>query len=267
MKTEAYQVRAGEKLNLKDHSTDGTKGVRKEEAEVRKPQIQLHLVKLQERLHAEEQQSLLVVLQTRDAGGKDGTIKHVFTGLNPQGVNVTGFKEPTPLELSHDFLWRVHAHTPAAGMIGVFNRSYYEDVLAPRVHGELNKKEVQKRYDEIHAFETSLQNRGTRILKFHLNISKDEQKRRFQDRLDDPEKHWKFSENDLKERALWSEYTKAYEDTISATSTDSAPWYIIPADHKWFRNDLIMRILLETLKDMNPKFPKVDFDPASIVIE
>ncbi|CAM3205621.1 polyphosphate kinase 2 family protein [Deinococcus saxicola] len=267
MKIETYQVREGKKLSLKDHTTDGTKGVSKEEVKVRKAQLKLQMVKLQERLYAEEQQSLLVVLQTRDAGGKDGTIKHVFTGLNPQGVNVTAFKEPTSLELSHDFLWRVHAHTPAAGMIGVFNRSYYEDVLVTRVHGEVDKQEIQRRYDEIRAFEVSLQNRGTRILKFHLNISKDEQKRRFQDRLDKPRKEWKFSENDLSERALWDDYTKAYEDTLSATSTPTAPWYIIPADHKWFRNDLITQILLETLNDMNPQFPEIDFDPTKIVIE
>ena len=267
MKTESYQVREGKKLSLKEYDPDETAGITKEEAAVRKPQLQLHLAKFQERLHAEEKQSLLVVLQTRDAGGKDGTIKHVFTGLNPQGVNVTGFKEPTPLELSHDFLWRVHAHTPVAGMIGVFNRSYYEDVLVTRVHGEVDKAEVQRRYDEIRAFEISLQNRGTRILKLHLNISKAEQKKRFQARLDDPEKQWKFSQNDLNERALWDDYTKAYQDTLSATSTATAPWYIIPANHKWFRNDLVMRILLDTLKDMNPQFPKVDFDPSSIVIE
>ncbi|TSA78497.1 polyphosphate kinase 2 family protein [Deinococcus detaillensis] len=267
MKTESYQVREGKKLSLKEYNPNETAGVSKEEAAVRKPQLQLHLVKLQERLHAKEKQSLLVVLQTRDAGGKDGTIKHVFTGLNPQGVNVTGFKEPTPLELSHDFLWRVHAHTPVAGMIGVFNRSYYEDVLVTRVHGEVDKQEVERRYEEIRAFEISLQNRGTRILKLHLNISKDEQKKRFQDRLDDPEKHWKFSQNDLNERALWDDYTKAYQDTLSATSTATAPWYIIPANHKWFRNDLIMHILLETPNDMNPQFPKVDFDPSKIIID
>ena len=264
MKPDDYRVRPGKKMRLSDVPTDDTRGCTREEAEVRRPQVLLHLNKLQERLYAEEQQSLLVVLQTRDAGGKDGTVKHVFTGLNPQGVNVTPFKEPTPEEQRHDFLWRVHAHTPASGMIGVFNRSYYEDVLVTRVHGEVHKGEVQRRFEQICAFEELLQSQGTRILKFHLHISKDEQKKRFQERLDNPEKHWKFSANDLPERKLWDEYTAAYEDMLRATTTETAPWYVIPADHKWFRNDTVSRILLETLTDMNPQFPKVDFDPQAI---
>ena len=267
MKLDSYRVQGGKKLSLDALSTSDTGGCKRDEAEVRQPQLQLHLAKLQERLHAEDRQSLLVVLQTRDAGGKDGTVKHVFTGLNPQGVVVTGFKAPTPLEERHDFLWRVHPHVPAHGMIGVFNRSYYEDVLVTRVHKDVDLKEVKRRFDHIRDFEMLLQQEGTRVLKFHLHISKDEQKKRFQERLDNPDKHWKFSDNDLTERELWSEYTAAYEDMLRATSTENAPWYVIPADHKWFRNDLIRQILLETLTDMNPQFPKVDFDPSKIVLK
>ncbi|GGR08023.1 polyphosphate kinase 2 family protein [Deinococcus ruber] len=264
MKSDDYRVRPGKKISLNDVPTDDARGCTKEEALVRKPQLLLHLTKLQERLYAEEKQSLLVVLQTRDAGGKDGTVKHVFTGLNPQGVNVTPFKEPTPVEQGHDFLWRVHPHTPAAGMIGIFNRSYYEDVLVTRVHGEVRTGEVERRFEQICAFEELLQSQGTRILKFHLHISKDEQKQRFQERLDNPEKQWKFSANDLSERKLWDEYTGAYEDMLRSTTTDTAPWYVIPADRKWFRNDVISRIVLETLTDMDPQFPEVTFDPKTI---
>ncbi|MFB9995007.1 PPK2 family polyphosphate kinase [Deinococcus oregonensis] len=267
MKLDNYRIIEGQHLKLSELSTEATDKTSKEEAAVRKAALQLQLFNLQERLFAEDQQSLLVVLQTRDAGGKDGTIKHVFTGLNPQGVRVTGFKEPTELEQRHDFLWRVHAHTPETGMISIFNRSYYEDVLVTRVHGEIGKKDTEQRFEQIRAFEKALESRGTRIIKFYLNISSDEQKKRFQDRLDNPEKHWKFSQNDLNERKFWKEYTLAYEEAITATSTATAPWYVIPADQKWFRNDLVLQILLKTLEEMNPQFPVVDFDPKSIVID
>ncbi|ULH16922.1 polyphosphate kinase 2 family protein [Deinococcus sp. KNUC1210] len=267
MKTDKYRVRGGKKLDLNDISTDETNGRSEEEARADAPQLQLRLAKLQERLYAESKQSLLVVLQARDAGGKDGTVKHVFMGLNPQGVVVTSFKVPTPQEQSHDFLWRVHAHAPAAGMIGVFNRSHYEEVLVTRVHGQVDQKEAERRFEHIRAFESLLQSRGTRILKFYLHISKHEQKQRLQDRLDDPSKLWKFNPGDLDERKLWNDYSHAYEDALSATSTDTAPWYVIPADHKWFRDDIISHLLLDTLEDMNPQFPEASFDPASITIK
>ncbi|WP_425147209.1 polyphosphate kinase 2 family protein [Deinococcus sp.] len=266
MKTDPYRVREGKKFDLSDIATDQTGGLSEAEALARSPQLQLRLGKWQERLYAESKQSLLVVLQARDAGGKDGTVKHVFTGLNPQGIMVTSFKVPSALEQSHDFLWRVHAHAPNAGMIGVFNRSHYEEVLVTRVHGLIDRKEAERRFEHIRAFEKLLESRGTRILKFYLHISKDEQKQRLQDRLDDPDKRWKFNPGDLDERARWDDYTRAYQDALAATSSDLAPWYVIPADHKWFRNDLISHLLLETLEDMNPQFPDADFDPASIQI-
>jgi PPK2 family polyphosphate:nucleotide phosphotransferase len=210
---------------------------------------------LQARLWAEREQALLVVLQAMDAGGKDGTVKHVFRGANPMGIRVTSFKKPSEDELDHDFLWRVHKVTPAKGEIGVFNRSHYEDVLVVRVH-ELVPEEVWRpRYDTIRAFEDGLTRAGTRVVKLYLHISKDEQKRRFDARRDTPEKRWKWNAQDLVERKRWDDYRAAYEEAITATSTDTAPWFVVPADHKWYRNWAVSRILLETLHDMDPQFP------------
>lgn len=265
MKTEKYRVKAG-KLKLADLKTDDTGKSSEEEALARITERRPRLAALQERLYAEGKQSLLLVLQARDAGGKDGTVEHVFGGLNPQGVTVHSFKVPSPQELSHDFLWRIHAAAPAAGMIAVFNRSHYEDVLVTRVHGLIDQKETEARYGHIRAFEELLASRGTRVVKVYLHISKDEQKERLQARLDDPEKRWKFNVGDLKERELWSDYTHAYQDALAATSTRAAPWYVVPADHKWFRNDLVGQLLLETLEDMNPQFPEPDFDPETVQI-
>ncbi len=265
MNTKKYRVAEGGKLKLSAFRTNETGKGSEAEAlariDVRRPK----LAALQERLYAEGKQSLLMVLQARDAGGKDGTIKHVMYGLNPQGVTVTSFKVPTPLELSHDFLWRVHAAVPAAGMMAVFNRSHYEDVLVTRVHGLIDQKEVERRYEHIRAFETLLSAR-TRIVKLYLHVSEDEQKQRLQARLDDPQKRWKFSVGDLKERERWDEYTSAYQDALAATSSKAAPWYVIPADHKWFRNDLVGQILQDTLENMNPQFPEPDFDPRTVEI-
>ncbi|GGJ64012.1 polyphosphate kinase 2 family protein [Deinococcus aquiradiocola] len=266
MKTSKYRVK-GEKLKLSSFKTDETgKGSESEALE----RVQKRLPKiaaLHERMYAEGKQSLLVVIQARDAGGKDGTVEHVLHGINPQHVVVTSFKVPSALEQAHDFLWRVHAHAPAAGMSAVFNRSHYEEVLVTRVHGQVSDEEAERRFEHIRAFEALLHDRGTRIVKLYLHISKDEQKERLQDRLDDPEKRWKFNVGDLKERALWDDYTRAYQDALAATSTRDAPWYVIPADHKWFRNDLVSQILLETLQDMDPQFPEPDFDPATISIK
>jgi PPK2 family polyphosphate:nucleotide phosphotransferase len=225
------------------------------------------LCELQQRLWAEQQRSLLVVLQAMDAGGKDGTIKHVFRGLNPQGVRVASFKAPAEEELAHDFLWRVHARTPAKGEVGVFNRSHYEDVLIVRVHKLVAKPVWQARYGHINAFESLLGSGGTEVVKIMLHISPDEQARRLQARLKDPTKCWKFRLADLDERKLWDDYMKAYEAAITRTSTATAPWYIVPANHKWYRNWAVSRILIETLERMGPQYPKPTEDLASVVIE
>lgn len=211
---------------------------------------------LQYLLYAEKKRALLVILQAMDAGGKDGTIRHVMSGVSPQGCTVTSFKEPTPEELAHDFLWRIHRAVPGKGMFGIFNRSQYEDVLVVRVHELVPKKTWQTRYDEINRFEKNLVENDVVILKFFLHISKKEQKKRLEERLTDPYKKWKVSKSDFTERKYWDDYMEAYEDAISRCSTESAPWFIIPANHKWFRNLAVSRILVETLEDLDMHFPK-----------
>jgi PPK2 family polyphosphate:nucleotide phosphotransferase len=218
------------------------------------------LTKLQYRLYAENERSLLIVLQAPDAGGKDGTVRHVFGALNPQGASVHAFKVPTAAEAAHDFLWRIHAATPAYGQITIFNRSHYEDVLVPRVHRTLPKETIAKRYDRINEFEKNLVQSGTVILKFYLHISPDEQLRRFEERLDDPRKQWKISDADYAEREHWNDYRKAFEDTFERTSTRRAPWFVIPANHKWFRNLAVARIVTDTLDDLDMKYPKPTVD-------
>ena len=220
---------------------------------------------LQERLYADGEQSLLVVLQASDAGGKDGTIKHVFRGLNPAGCKVVSFKVPSEEERSHDFLWRVHAKAPAKGEVVVFNRSHYEDVLVVRVHDIVPEDVWRPRYDYINDFEANLAASGTRIVKLYLHISKEEQAERFQARLDDPSKHWKFRKGDLDERAKWDDYVAAFEEAITRTSTGCAPWYVVPADRKWYRNWAVSRILAETLEDMDPQYPPAE-DLSGVVI-
>jgi PPK2 family polyphosphate:nucleotide phosphotransferase len=214
------------------------------------------LIEWQTRLYAESRRSLLLILQGTDASGKDGTVAHVFSGVNPQGTRVTSFKAPTAEELAHDFLWRVHRAAPLAGQIGVFNRSQYEDVLVARVRKLVPKEVWKKRYDDITAFESLLTQGGTTIVKCCLLISKDEQRRRFEERLKDPQKRWKFQRGDLEDRALWKQYQAAYSEAITRTSTKDAPWYIIPSDHKWYRNWVISRLLIETLTEMDPKYPE-----------
>ncbi|GAA4018623.1 polyphosphate kinase 2 family protein [Deinococcus rubellus] len=258
--------RVSKKFKLSGISTDDTGKLERDRAERETAEIGAKLTELQDRLYAESQQSLLVVLQARDAGGKDGTVKHVFEPVNPQGIIVTNFKVPNEEDLKHDFLWRIHPHTPAAGMIAVFNRSHYEDVLVTRVHNIIDDQEAERRFGYIRNFETLLASRGTRILKLYLHISAEEQRSRLQDRLDNPEKNWKFNPADLKERGKWDEYTRAYEAALSATSTDAAPWYVIPADHKWYRNRVISQLLLDTLSDMNPQFPKPEFDLTNVTV-
>jgi PPK2 family polyphosphate:nucleotide phosphotransferase len=263
-----WRVEPGVRLDLAAWPTDSIDGApgHKRATVEHFPLMWERLAELQERLYAESQQSLLVVLQAMDAGGKDGTIEHVFRGVNPQGVQVASFKAPTPEELAHDFLWRVHKEVPRKGDVGVFNRSHYEDVLVVRVHGYVPEDTWRKRYQHIRDFEQSLVESGTTIVKLMLHISKDEQRERLQARLDDPAKHWKFNPGDLAERDRWGDYQAAFEDAISETSTESAPWYVIPADKKWYRNWIVLRILLETLEDMDPQFPPAAEGLDGIVI-
>ena len=253
-----WRVKPGHRVDLADRdpgSTDGAPGERAE-TEATIPALLAELADLQDRLWAEASRSLLVVLQALDAGGKDGTIKHVFRGVNPQGVRVTSFKEPTSVELAHDFLWRVHQATPRAGEIGIFNRSHYEDVLITRVHGLVPEATWKARYGLINSFEALLAQGGTTVIKLFLHISKGEQGKRFDQRMNDPDKRWKFRPGDLAEREHWDEYQVAYADALAATSTDASPWYVVPADHKWYRNWAVSRILIETLHEIGPHYPQ-----------
>lgn len=222
---------------------------------------------LQEKLYAEHSRSLLVVFQAMDTGGKDGAIRNLFTGINPAGVQITSFKAPTSEDLRYDYLKRIHQAVPPKGWIGVWNRSHYEDVLIVKVHKLIDKKTCGERYEDINSFEQMLSRNGTTILKFFLHISKNEQKKRLQERLDTPEKHWKFDPADLAERKYWNDYMKAYENAINATSTKWAPWYIIPSDQKSLRNLIISSIVLEKLKEMAPQFPKPKFQEGKISID
>ncbi|EYB67553.1 hypothetical protein DEIPH_ctg036orf0001 [Deinococcus phoenicis] len=266
MNPDPYRVRPDRAVQLSDWNTDDHGGLSKQEGEALLPGLQTRLADLQERLYAEGQQALLIVLQARDAGGKDGTVKKVIGAFNPNGVQISNFKVPSEEERAHDFLWRVHARAPRLGMIGVFNRSQYEDILVTRVHGLIDKQLAERRLQHIRAFESLLTDSGTRIVKFYLHISREEQKERLQARLDDPSKHWKFNPGDLEERAHWDDYTAAYEDALT-TSTAAAPWYVIPADRKWFRNLLVSQILVNTLEEMNPQYPVAPFDAATLKIE
>jgi len=221
---------------------------------------------LQERLYAEHGQSLLVVLQAIDTGGKDSTIRRVFKGINPQGVRVWSFKEPSREELDHDFLWRYHHHTPARGMIAIFNRSHYEDVLVVRVKDLVPESTWSKRFRHINDFERMLTDNGTRVLKFFLHISRDEQRQRLMDRLEEPEKHWKFDSSDLNERARWDAYQVAFEDAMRTTSTGDASWYVVPANRKWYRDLVVARAIGQTLEEMDPQYPPAEPGLEKIVI-
>lgn len=239
----------------------------KETAHPRLLKLRQRLSELQELLYAEHRRSLLLVFQAMDTGGKDGAIENLLTGVNPAGVEVATFKAPSLDELNHDFLWRIHAQTPKRGHIGVFNRSHYEDVLVTRVHGLIDEDTWKQRYDHINNFEALLTDNGTRILKFFLHISKKEQAERLQARLDDPAKNWKFDPNDLKERARWEDYQDAYEDAVRHCSPKHAPWFVVPANHKWARDLAIAEIVVAALEEMNPQPPEASFDPKKMVIE
>jgi PPK2 family polyphosphate:nucleotide phosphotransferase len=231
------------------------------------PEIQKHverMAKLQYLLYADGNRSLLMVLQALDAGGKDGVVRHVFSAMNPQGTSVFGFRQPSRLEAAHDFLWRAHLHTPGKGQVVIFNRSHYEDVLVVRVHKLVPKPVWSKRYELINDFEKMLHENGTRILKFYLHISPEEQLERFKQRLDDPSRHWKISERDYSERELWPDYIEAFEEAMERTSTRHAPWYVIPSNHKWFRNLAISEIVADTMEEMDLKLPPAQVDIAEI---
>jgi len=264
-----YLVKPETKVNLSKHDpndTDDFKGG-KEAALAEFEKLNGKLEVLQELLFAEHKQKVLVILQAMDAGGKDGTISHVFEGVNPAGVRVASFKAPTAEELDHDFLWRVHKQVPGKGELVIFNRSHYEDVLVVRVHNYVPPEVWKKRFDQINEFERTLAENGTTILKFYLHIDLDEQKERLQARLDDPTKRWKFRLGDLEERKLWGNYMEAFEDVLSKTSTDYAPWYIVPANHKWYRDLVISSVLVDALEDLKMKYPESEENLDGVVVK
>lgn len=263
-----YRVQPGSIIYLNEWDpNDKSAFDDKDEGKALTKQLNKELEELQELLYAEAKHKVLIVLQAMDTGGKDGTIRHVFEGVNPAGVNVASFKAPTPEELSHDFLWRIHKRTPSKGEMVIFNRSHYEDVLIVRVHELAPEAVWRKRYDHIKQFEQLLVDEGTTILKFYLHIDKDEQKERLQARLDEPHKRWKFAKGDLKERKLWPQYMAAYEEMLSKTSTESAPWYIVPANRKWYRDLVISQVIVDKLKELNMQYPQPEEDLEDIVIE
>lgn len=238
----------------------------KDATKIETKKLQARLSELQEILYAQSKYSVLIVLQAMDAGGKDSTINKVFSGVNPQGFQIASFKKPTEEELAHDFLWRIHKEVPAKGKIGIFNRSHYEDVLVVRVNKIVPKKVWEARYDHINNFEKNLADSGTTILKFYLHISKEEQKERFQDRLDDPSKHWKFSTGDLPVREQWDDYMRAFEDAMSHCNTEYAPWHIIPANRKWYRNYVITKTIVDAMEAMPLAYPEAEDGLDEIVI-
>lgn len=263
-----YRIEPGSTFQMKDIDPSSKDGVKNRETGERKfAEISRRMVELQQVLYAENKHALLIVLQAMDTGGKDGTIRHIFGPLNPQGVRVHSFKAPTAEELGHDFLWRIHSRVPQKGMIGIFNRSHYEDVLIARVHNLAPKKVIEGRYEQINTFEKYLSDNRITILKFCLHISKEEQKERLQSRLDRPDKHWKFSSGDLVERKFWDEYQKAFGKAVSECSTEWAPWYVIPADRKWYRNYVIAELTLNALEGMKLQFPAPEPGLDTIVID
>lgn len=270
MKTEKFLVPEGKKVNLKNYQTDDTGDYTdKKQAEKDLAKNIERLAELQDVLYAQNEHALLIIFQAMDAAGKDSAIKHVMSGLNPQGTQVFSFKQPSAEELDHDYLWRSAKNLPERGRIGIFNRSYYEEVLVVRVHPAIlqnqslpptiknDKKIWQKRFAQIRSTEDYLAENGVHVLKFFLNVSKDEQKKRFLKRINEPEKNWKFSAQDAKERAFWDDYMKAYEDALGNTSTENSPWYVIPADSKWFTRVAVSNIIIEKMESLNLQYPQV----------
>ena len=255
-----YLVQPGSGVDLEDIDPDDVHLVPGGKAEAKKKNaaIQKRMGQLQELLYAGREKKVLIVLQGMDTSGKDGTIRHVMGGFNPQSTRVVSFGKPSPEELDHDYLWRIHRQVPKKGEVVVFNRSHYEDVLVVRVHSLVPKSVWKKRYNQINAFEQMLADEGTVILKFFLHISRDEQRARLQARVDDPQKRWKFQHADLEERKLWDDYQRAYEDAMSKTSTKEAPWYVVPANQKWYRNYVVGSVVVDTLEELQLTYPKVD---------
>lgn len=265
--TARFRIAPGESVDLSSRPTEVSLGHSDDALEALLDENADALDELQERLYAESKQSLLVVFQAMDAGGKDSTTRKVFGPLNPQGIRVWSFKKPTPIELAHDFLWRVHRRAPGNGYIGVFNRSHYEDVLIVKVHGWASGETIDARYDHIVNFERLLASGGTRVVKIMLHISKDYQRERFVRRLERDDKHWKFNPDDLKERALWDDYMAAFETALERTSTPEAPWYVVPAENRDFRNALVSQIVREALEEMDPQYPEPEFDPEEYPVD
>lgn len=267
MDVEIHRLPAGKSISLSGFPTKGSEfHTDKKAAEKEFKELRHELAEWQYRLYAESKQKLLLIFQAPDTGGKDGTIRRVFAGVDLQGVQITAFKAPTHPELSRDFLWRVHQAVPPAGVIGVFNRSHYEDVLIARVDNLVPEKVWRPRYELINQFEHLLASTGTTIVKFYLHISADEQKERLLERLEDPEKNWKFDPDDLRKRKQWLEYKLAYQELLERCNTPYAPWYVIPADQNWYRNLAVTKVIVHTLRQMNPQFPAVQHDLSQITI-
>ncbi|MDH5522174.1 MAG: polyphosphate kinase 2 family protein [Acidimicrobiia bacterium] len=261
------QCRAGDRIDLDDHDPGEKFGWQKEEAQAAFVEEMAVVSELQRKFFAAEDAALLVVLQAMDAGGKDGTIRSVLNGVNPAGVDVNSFGVPSDEERAHDYLWRVHAHTPAKGQIGIFNRSHYEDVLVVRVKGFVPESVWSKRYGHIRQFEQMLVDEGTHLVKIFLNVSKEEQRERLQDRVDDPDERWKFRLGDLDDRNLWDDYQLAFRDAIRKTTTDDAPWYVVPADRKWVRNLVVAKILRHHLERIDPHYPPAEEGIEGLIVE
>ncbi len=270
--TSKYRVKPGARVNLSKWNANDSSGFRdgkgsKEQGRAALDKLNDKLESQQEMLFAQRKHKVLIVLQAMDTGGKDGVIRSVFDGVNPQGVRVASFGRPTPSELAHDYLWRVHAQTPASGEIVIFNRSHYEDVLVVRVNSLVAPEVWRKRYEHIREFEQTLSDEGTTILKFFLHIDRDEQKARLQARLDDPSKHWKFRLGDLDARAKWNDYMAAFEDMLGKTSTDAAPWYIVPANKKWYRDWVVGNVIVDTLTSLKMTYPPSEEDLSNVTID
>jgi len=266
--SKAVTFAPGKRIDLdRIDSSDTGRFRRREKAEAEEQKLLARLFELQARLSAESKNAVLIVLQGLDAAGKDGTIRHVFSGVNPQACEVHSFKVPTSLELAHDFLWRIHVACPRKGVIGIFNRSHYEDVLAVRVEKLVPEKVWERRFDHINEFERILTENGTTILKFYLHISRKEQRERILARLNDPERNWKFSESDLETRHKWKLYRPAYNDALTRCNTKWAPWHVVPADHKWYRNLVVARTVVEALERIHPRFPRPLMDLKKFVSE
>jgi PPK2 family polyphosphate:nucleotide phosphotransferase len=266
--TELHRIRPGSTVNLDDIDPrdKGTYEGSKAEGKALRRELTRRLSELQELFYADGRHRLLLVLQATDTGGKDGTIRRVFQGVNPAGVRMASFKQPTPVELAHDYLWRVHTKVPASAEIAVFNRSHYEDVLVVRVRELVPEERWSKRFGHINDFERMLTDEGTTIVKVFLHISKGEQRARLQARLDDPTKHWKFSHGDLAERDLWDDYRHAYEAMLERTSLEHAPWYVVPADRKWYRDLVVSSLLIRTLESLDLRYPPSEKDLSQIVV-